>query len=153
MAPGVDGPAFRWDAYGISAYDFNDENNIINTKKFVRFDKNGIYGMDKKDGTGWHPKDLKEIQDNGIFALTWDGLFLNLGSAYYDEYWTDSFSKNKLETPIWYPSSCSIGKTENLIYNSWITDRTKTGYGLPYFDPSENGNYFVKIFSVKEAYG
>jgi hypothetical protein len=58
-----DEPVFRWDAYGISAYDAHwaEDSKIIsgiNTKKFVRFDKNGIYGIDNSpgvDGASWHP--------------------------------------------------------------------------------------------------
>jgi hypothetical protein len=49
-----DDPVFRWDAYGISAYDarWDDSNGTsiidsINTSKFVRFDKHGIYGINK----------------------------------------------------------------------------------------------------------
>jgi hypothetical protein len=48
-----DDPVFRWDAYGISAYDarWDDSNGTsiidsINTNKFVRFDKYGIYGVE-----------------------------------------------------------------------------------------------------------
>jgi hypothetical protein len=50
-------PVFRWDAYGISAYDatWNTADGIntisgINSKKFVRFDKNGIYGINNAAG-------------------------------------------------------------------------------------------------------
>jgi hypothetical protein len=48
----ADEPVFRWDAYGISAYDANwydsDIGTVvsgIDTTKFVRFDKLGIYGI------------------------------------------------------------------------------------------------------------
>jgi hypothetical protein len=62
-----DSPVFRWDAYGISAYDAywstaGGINTIsgVNTNKFVRFDKNGIYGINNVsgvDGATWHPSD------------------------------------------------------------------------------------------------
>jgi hypothetical protein len=80
-------PVFRWDAYGISAYDavWYDEGTMttisgINSKKFVRFDKNGIYGINSDilnevvDGSNWHPKNVDEIDSKATFALTWDGL-------------------------------------------------------------------------------
>ena len=86
-------PVFRWDAYGISAYDayWSSANGIrsisgINTKKFVRFDKNGLYGINDSsiDGISWAPSDdytngLKvgasvEIDDKAVFSLTWEGL-------------------------------------------------------------------------------
>ena len=84
-------PVFRWDAYGISAYDatWTTANGIstisgVNSKKFVRFDKNGIYGINNApgiDGQSWHPTGVgydnnpnKEIDANATFALTWEGL-------------------------------------------------------------------------------
>jgi hypothetical protein len=89
-----DEPVFRWDAYGISAYDalWTTSGSVstitgVNTRKFVRFDKNGIYGIDNQvDGANWHPtgtdakyKDkeyplLAEIDDKATFSLTWEGL-------------------------------------------------------------------------------
>ena len=79
-------PAFRWDAFGISAFNANwDANGIQGTPdktKFVRFDKHGIYGIDGGvDGTSWRPTGnnyggdpFKEINDRSTFALTWEGL-------------------------------------------------------------------------------
>ena len=77
-------PVFRWDAYGISAYDalWTSDNNVkaisgVNSKKFVRFDKHGIYGIDNAsgiDGASWHPDNIDDIDKNATFALTWEGL-------------------------------------------------------------------------------
>ena len=83
-------PVFRWDAYGISAYDARWQNtggistiDNINKNKFVRFDKHGIYGINNTtiDGSVWHPTGNgyegdanKEIDDKATFALTWEGL-------------------------------------------------------------------------------
>lgn len=77
-------PVFRWDAYGISAYDatWTEANGAsiisgINSKKFVRFDKNGIYGINDApgiDGSSWYPTSLEDIDSNATFALTWKGL-------------------------------------------------------------------------------
>jgi hypothetical protein len=77
-------PAFRWDAYGLSAYDAlwtktSDISTIsgINTKKFVRFDKYGIYGINNAagvDGASWHPESIAKIDEKATFALTWEGL-------------------------------------------------------------------------------
>ena len=50
-------PAFRWDAYGISAFGNTDSDGVISgvtTDKFVRFDKYGLYGMNNVDGLSWH---------------------------------------------------------------------------------------------------
>jgi hypothetical protein len=77
-------PVFRWDAYGISAYDayWSNSGGIetisgVNTKKFVRFDKYGIYGVDNvagADGAVWHPSKGSDIEKNAAFYLTWDGM-------------------------------------------------------------------------------
>jgi hypothetical protein len=85
-----DEPVFRWDSFGISAYDATwydggEAGTVIsgvNTQKFVRFDKHGIYGVNGGvDGANWHPTGaeyeddpLKEIDDKATFALTWEGL-------------------------------------------------------------------------------
>ena len=71
----ADGPAFRWDSYGLSAYDV--ATSKINTKKFVRFDKHGIYGINEYkdvDGETWYPSNMDEIDEKATFALTWQGL-------------------------------------------------------------------------------
>lgn len=72
-------PLFRWDAFGISAFDFQfTESSIssVNPEKFVRFDKHGIYGVNQEGVSGlmWKPNNLQEIDQLATFALTWDGL-------------------------------------------------------------------------------
>jgi hypothetical protein len=86
-----DQPLFRWNSHGISAFgaDARSTNGLdyvtnFNSKKFVRFDKNGIYGISEEadiDGLGdWYPgKDTEDtaeadINKKATFALTWDGL-------------------------------------------------------------------------------
>jgi hypothetical protein len=73
-----DQPLFRWDEHGISAYaaaTFNGVTSNINTSKFVRFDRNGIYGIDgSADGASWYPENIDAINSKATFALTWDGL-------------------------------------------------------------------------------
>ena len=81
---------FRWDAYGLSAFDFatDTDGNITgkpDSEKFVRFDKYGIYGIDSDnlenpiDGNSWTPglggMDAEaELDKYATFALTWEGL-------------------------------------------------------------------------------
>lgn len=75
-------PIFRWDAYGLSAFDVNWNENGIgvpNLKKFVRFDKYGIYGIDATEvlglqGDSWRPQSLDDVVDNAAYSLTWEGL-------------------------------------------------------------------------------
>jgi hypothetical protein len=65
-----DEPVFRWDSFGLSAYDAEwadtGEGTTIVSKvdsnKFVRFDKYGLYGINSgEDGANWRPKDINEI--------------------------------------------------------------------------------------------
>ena len=72
-----DEPVFKWDAFGLTAYDANWYQGVIsdvNTNKFVRFDKFGIYGMNNVDGASWKPESEYDVHQNATFALTWDGL-------------------------------------------------------------------------------
>ena len=86
----ADEPVFKWDSYGISAFDsvwtkseIGTTISAIDTKKFVRFDKHGIYGINNAgvDGEKWKPTGNdyegnanKEVDDKATFALTWEGL-------------------------------------------------------------------------------
>jgi hypothetical protein len=78
-----DEPVFRWDAYGLTAFDAKWKEvegstlvDEVNPNKFVRFDKFGLYGIDKSsvDGNIWRPRNTLEINDKAIFYLNWDGL-------------------------------------------------------------------------------
>jgi hypothetical protein len=77
----VDEPVFRWDAFGLTAFEAEwSENGIItNTDytKFVRFDKCGLYGISNKDGRSWKPlgkNPVEQVMQDATFALTWQGL-------------------------------------------------------------------------------
>ena len=80
----VKDPVFRWDAYGLSAFDANWQTGVIGTPnpyKFVRYDKYGIYGINFNEtdeeavpGTSWKPSSADEIDRKATFALTWKGL-------------------------------------------------------------------------------
>ena len=78
----ADEPVFRWDAFGISAFDFIAQENdfgttigAINPNRFVRFDKYGIYGINgNADGITWHATSAENAEQLATFALTWEGL-------------------------------------------------------------------------------
>lgn len=79
----VNEPVFRWDSFGLSAFDAEWGGSGIvgrpNKNKFVRFDKHGIYGISDGnevaiDGLSWKPSSIDEITEKATFALTWDGL-------------------------------------------------------------------------------
>jgi hypothetical protein len=85
-------PTFKWDAFGLSAYDIDWANGeisgTVNKNKFVRFDKYGIYGIDAEpkydsdgnlikevvDGFSWKPSSNDDIDRLATFSLTWSGL-------------------------------------------------------------------------------
>lgn len=101
-------PVFRWDMFGISAYDalwtegegFTSVSGI-NTRKFVRFDKNGIYGINNAagiDGANWHPNGIHQIDENATFALTWEGLKV-----------TQKYNVGTEENPDWKYATARIG--------------------------------------------
>lgn len=165
-------PYFRWDSYGITAYHFEMEDTDegkyrwgLDTSRGVRFDRMGIYGFNKPysketgekfvDAASWHPDSIEEVQEHSIFALTWDGLYLNIGSGAYNKYQnlddkgepgqTESFA-----TPQWHASGAKLGKTNDYLYNSW-SDK-----GYPYYDPSYNASsrpVFAKVMTVGNAEG
>jgi hypothetical protein len=81
-----DQATFRWDSYGLTAYDFNlipglsgDIITAINPNRGVRFDRFGLYGFEKSDSTVWHPKNIAEIRKNSTFMATWDGFEFRKG--------------------------------------------------------------------------
>lgn len=78
-------PAFRWDAFGLTAFDATWQEGVVsaaNFNKFVRMDKHGLYGMNgldpsnnaTPDGRTWRAEKAGDIDDYAAFYLTWDGL-------------------------------------------------------------------------------
>lgn len=83
-----DCPAFRWDARGINAYDYDLVNNRptnFNYTKGVRYDRFGIYGFDGLVISGenaFNPTSVDDIiGSTGVkFALTWKGFSFKHGN-------------------------------------------------------------------------
>ena len=137
-------PTFKWDSFGISAYDVDwtggSPNGRVDPSKFVRYDKYGLYGINSAatanvhiDGSSWHPSSMDEIRQVANFALTWDGLFLRLGNGTYR---TDD------DQLIPHSAYATLGKVDDKIYNTWRSN------GIPYYDVNSNAPKFVKIFQV-----
>ena len=167
-----DEPYFRWDANGITAYYFETDPNKktaynygLNTRRGVRYDRFGIYGYRNPvddngapiDGATWHPATVDEIIKHSQFALTWDGLYLNLGHATYDKYYRYEdgvFKPEIFDKPIWHAGTTVIGKTSEYLFNKWVEDRDSDLYGLPYYDKNDkNAKAFAKIFAIGGADG
>ena len=157
---------FRWDAFGLTAYDFlvnEDSITELNTNRGVRFDHFGIYGFEGIDGAVWVPKTIAEwemtndassdgylkltddsIRNHSTFELTKEGLYLSLGHMTQHYYYNEKGELAQLSKPIRHGSSAIMGKTNDLIYNAWSND------GFPYYDDlnAKTKQAFVKIFSV-----
>ena len=78
-------PTFRWDSYGLTAYNFNiiDYTPVIDLYKGVSFDRLGIYGftLSSGDGADWHPTDVVEWEiHNGTIRVKPDN---SLTNTYY----------------------------------------------------------------------
>ena len=150
---------FRWDAFGLTAFKFDytqSGNNYLldglDTLTGVRFDRFGIYGFNNIDGQTWHPTSIanwdasgalipndRSIYSQAIFALTWDGLYLNLGEAVYKHYKNSGGTGALLPVPIAHSTNASIGKTDDYIYNAWNGD-------TPYYDSTSSAATFVRVF-------
>lgn len=163
-------PTFRWDAYGITAYDFDtitENNDIIynlDPTSGVRFDRLGIYGFTGAPASGWHPDKVAEwtlsdvtkppqasggVRQHSLFELTEEGLYLDLGKG------RSAYDYKRIEVSGGYnyasfsdaqahETVASLGKVENVLYNKWHNSD-------PYYttDPSDNpDNPFVKVMSV-----
>ena len=160
-------PTFRWDVYGLTAYDFTMPDSLgtivdINVTKGVRFDRFGIYGFSEIDGSAWHPnrvvqwgddgqaaRDDESIRTHSFFELTKEGLHLQVGGLIYGHYKTSSYAPITLPSPIEYSTNASLGKTEDLIYNMWTIDTNNNP--KPYYIPNFPNSPFIKIFDVNNG--
>lgn len=145
---------FRWDSHGLSAFDYTrSANNVISgidTHKFIRFDKYGLYGInndgvedvdkDGVDGANWVPEDLGNVLDKASFALTWDGLQI------VNEY----TKKTNLIKPQERKISLYIGKKDNNIFTICDALKKVNAEGAVswesenIFSISNAGNLFIK---------
>lgn len=72
-------PSFHWDSKGISAFEFNyDEQtgqpSSFNISKYVRLDQYGLYGINGHED--FSPSGEDQIWEKAHFALTWKGFLL-----------------------------------------------------------------------------
>lgn len=165
-----DEPTFRWDAYGITAYDFDDPYQP-NLYKGVRFDRMGIYGFELSsqdaDGADWHPNAVaawtinndtivvasddsthKYIRNHSIFEFTEQGLYLNLTKAKdpkYYHYYDEDDHANTDSDGIIHTGTVQLGKIEDIIYNTW-----RAGGSAYYDSTSSQAQTFVKVMSITQ---
>ena len=139
-------PSFRWDKNGLSAYDTNN-----NTKKFVRFDKFGIYGYDGNED--YIATSIEDIKTNAAFGLTWDGFFLNASRDY-------QITETRRGKNFFYISSedSSItissqleGQLPVVRIKIGLLDSTTNAYGMVIYD--ESGTQVLFSTSTSNAHG
>ena len=172
-----DEPTFRWDALGLTAFDYTTNANMltgINSTRGVRFDRLGIYGFIGVDGSSWHPSQTVDwtaaptgdptnlsatsIRKYSFFELTKEGLYLDL-SRINTTYGHGLYQTTNMQTlateykimPLLSSKShgqrISLGKTEDIIYNAWVGSQ-------PYYSsslPEMTNPIFTKVFSVKDS--
>ena len=136
---------FRWDAFGLTAYNFDTNGQIISNVSQsggVRFDRLGIYGF-ANTTSDWHPTDVVDwevtnnnstyqiksdtnsniyVRNHSLFELTKEGLYLNLGhmiQKHYCYYNNNDLKYGTFSPAIAHSSVASIGRINDLIYNYW----------------------------------
>ena len=70
-------PTFRWDAHGIRAYAYTEQDGAItsyNASNYVTLDRFGLYGINGI--TSFVPNKVTDVEKKANFALTWNGLFI-----------------------------------------------------------------------------
>lgn len=76
-------PTFRWDKYGLNAFEATYLTSEAGEKylagiipnNYVRFDQFGIYGVNQESETPFNPTKIEEVKKNAFFGLVRDGFF------------------------------------------------------------------------------
>lgn len=158
----ADEPSFRWDKFGLTAFDFTaDATGAVtsfDTKKGVRFDRFGLYGFTGVDGAGWHPNSIQPIEGettdsisaHASFYLTWDGLHVSRDGGKSGDN-TDILQNVDIgyipvpnqgeagETKTWYTGFSEDGRP--------IYDSTKTNKIVPVMRAGQKDNYAFTLYS------
>ena len=138
-------PSFRWDGVGLSAYEFElDEDGKtgknFNYSKFVRFDQYGLYGINgyanfnpliTENGLNGEDK----IWDNAYFALTWKGFSLK-----NDDGSVKITSNNDIQVFAKEQERIKIGRFGNGSYGIRISD----SHGAPVMITKDDGTLWLE---------
>lgn len=157
----ADEPSFRWDRFGLTAFDFETDASgavtSFSTKKGVRFDRFGLYGFTGIDGAAWRPTSIlptdmnsaDSISERASFYLTWDGLHISRDGGKKDD--TDIIQ----DVDIGYiPVPNQGGEDEDI---QWYTgfsedgrpiyDSTKVNKIVPVMRAGPKNNYSFTLYS------
>lgn len=74
LIDGGQGNTFRWDERGISAYYFDNQNEIIDTSHYLRLDRFGVYGI--LNNADFVPSAESDVFDEASFGMTWNRFFM-----------------------------------------------------------------------------
>lgn len=134
----IDGnnPDFRWDSTGLNAYKNTDKK--IKNQQFVRFDKFGIYGLNKESEEDYKPIEESEIWNDANFGLTWRGFFLKSSG-------TNGFTSISSDEDI----KVSDGTNDRIKIGRLNKDGTKYGIsindssGIPVIQTADDGSLWL----------
>ena len=155
-------PTFKWDKFGISAYEFSQDDSRegaitdIKDGHFVRFDRYGLYGIRKGESgeepidPDWHAQGedaLDDIRSKANFGIVWDGFFIKSdeNTGYVQITSKDDFQvMQNAATPgdpdIERIKIGNIGTTSNPDYGITINDDT----GAPVLKAGSDGKLWLK---------
>ena len=138
-------PSFRWDGAGLSAYEFelNEDGKTgknFNFSKFVRFDQYGLYGINgyanfnplvEENGLSGEDK----IWEKAYFALTWKGFSLK-----NDDGSVKITSNNDIQVLAGKQERIKIGRFGNDSYGIRISD----SHGAPVMVTKDDGTLWLE---------
>lgn len=138
-------PSFRWDGVGLSAYEFelNEDGKTgknFNYSKFVRFDQYGLYGINGY--ANFNPLTTEnglvgedKIWNNAHFALTWKGFSLK-----NDDGSVKITSDNDIQVFAREQERIKIGRINNNSYGIRISD----SQGAPVMLTKDDGTLWLE---------
>lgn len=124
-------PTFKWDSRGLHAFSFteNGQGNIYSydPSRYVTFDRFGLYGIRGLSLDQANFNTVEDVQNNALFALTWNGLFIRNNHTH---------------------GSTSITPEEDLIVSDGTRVRAHFGYISNDSDANSNPAYGMQLFDA-----
>lgn len=124
-------PTFKWDSRGLHAFSFteNEQGNIYSydPSRYVTFDRFGLYGIRGLSLDQVNFETVEEVQNNALFALTWNGLFIRNNHTH---------------------GSTAITPEEDLIVSDGTRVRAHFGYISNDSDANSDPAYGMQLFDA-----
>lgn len=146
-------PTFRWDKYGLNAFEAVYENDTlvgIVDNNYIRFDQFGIYGVNQSgSNTPLNPKSLDEVKENAFFGLIRNGFFLK---SEEENGIVEISSENNILVKTDEIERIKIGKLSESQYGLRIKDKNN----IISLETDDNGKLWLKdslnIYNTTETY-